>query len=128
MASGPRPSSGDVGEQGFCRIERGDNGRPFRWVSRQQRVHRLTQGCEPTRKRAQHVQRKDIRGAFPDRVHLRVAQQLRQSGVFDVPGAAEAFERFGDDADRYLRRPQFCQGRQQALPVVRQLLKGGIER
>ena len=63
---------------------------------------------------AQHIERQHVGRAFPDRVHLRVAQQLRDAGVLDVAGAAERLAGFRRDAHRELAGPELRQRRQQA--------------
>jgi hypothetical protein len=45
---------------------------------------------------AQRVEHQDVRRAFPDRQHLRVAEEPRQRVVFDVAVASYQFHGFGD--------------------------------
>src|SRR6266511_4224494 len=42
--------------------------------------------------RAQQVKAQDVRRALPDGQHLSVAQEARDAGVLDVPGAAEGLD------------------------------------
>src|SRR6266511_144882 len=42
--------------------------------------------------RAQQVKAQDVRRALPDGQHLGVAQEARDAGVLDVPGAAEGLD------------------------------------
>ena len=43
------------------------------------------------------VEGEDVGRAFPDRQHVRVTQELRQTGVLDVARTAEALDHLGDD-------------------------------
>ena len=71
---------------------------------------------QPTglREHAQHVERQHVRRPFPDRQHLRIAQQRRDAGVLDVARPAERLADFGKPGDHELAGEQLHDRRDQA--------------
>src|SRR5690606_16925977 len=72
--------------------------------------------------RPQHVEGVDVAGALPYRVERRLAVEPRHAGVLDVPVAAEALQRLGDEGGTALGDPVLADGGGEAaerlLPLV----------
>ncbi len=81
-------------------------------------------GLRLLRQDAQHVQCVDVAGALPDGVEGSLAVEPRQDALLDIAGAAQAFERLGDQGGSALGDPILANGGADALQVGLALVAG----
>ena len=66
---------------------------------------------------AQQIQCQHVGRALPDRQHLDITQQLRQTGVLDITRATKALQHLGGDGDGIARRAELDHRCQQTLQL-----------